>query len=165
MRTRAQLLLTLGAVCLVAAGCGGDGDGSEAPPSPEGELIGPADVDAQPAGSPERAALEYLQAIQFKDVTAVLDLYTEQAQPNSRTLEDELVEIGGALGGVPEIVETDVAGDEASVLLKSIRGGQVVGMTIRLEMDGQDWLVSDHRPVELAVTQARLQRERTAQRG
>lgn len=165
MRTRAQLLLALGAVCLISAGCGGEGESGEVSTTSDGALIGPADIDAQQEGTPERVALEYLQALQFKDVDTVLDLYTKQARPDPQTLQAELVQLGGALGGVPEIVETDDAGGEASVLLKSIRGGQPVGMTIHLEQSGQEWLVSDHRAVEVAVVQARLQRERAAERG
>jgi hypothetical protein len=112
-----RLIAASGAILLAAFlfGCGGGGDTSGEPALPP-NVVTDSDVDAQASGSPERALLEWWQAVQFGDSEQVLQRTSKSTidKLGKHDLSEWVKSAGQGLQGV-EVLGADETGNTASV--------------------------------------------------
>ena len=119
-------------LALVLGGCGGGGrlEALEAPGAAD-QVLTHADVERQPEGSPERALFDWWRAAQYSNLPRYLeafstDVRTELEQGEARR---ELRRFADAIRSArPELVETEVAGDRATVSTRVVFR-QPIGLT------------------------------------
>lgn len=89
-----------------------EGEGQSASPN----IVTRADLEAKPAGSPERALLSFFQAVQFRDTAEARALVSaeESKRLGSGKIRAAIAAVGGALGK-PQFVATNVEGNRASI--------------------------------------------------
>jgi hypothetical protein len=115
---RVKLAAGLLGLALLLGGCSGLGSDDEVPERVKGpSLLSKADVQAQPAGSPQRTLFEWWRALQFDDAPAAAQYYASDVRLTTDKL-DKILSLGAptlGLTGRPRVVETDTNGDVATV--------------------------------------------------
>jgi hypothetical protein len=102
-------------------------------------IVTRAELHAQPAGSPQRAALALWRAVQFRDAEGALALVSPQPSKNQLPgFEDFIVDIGANAAGVtkPRIVSATQTGNHATVVVEFVRHKKV-GDQIRTTVTGR----------------------------
>jgi hypothetical protein len=149
-------------VLVTAAGCGelGDGGGTKGP-----RTIGRAQVEAHPAGSPERAFIEWWRDVLAADAVAAAARYDPALRITPGDVRRQRFTAAGWFSqmGPPRIVEVLREGDEATihVLLQresfAPNGRRDVGVAPRAvhlrRIDGE-WKLSDNMVLRLAEDEA-----------
>jgi hypothetical protein len=101
-------------------------------------IVTRAELDAQPAGSPQRTVLSLWRAVQFRDAEGALERVSPRPNPDQlKTFEDFIVDIGANAAGVtkPRIVRATQTGRDASVVVEFVRHKKV-GDQIRTAVTG-----------------------------
>ncbi|MDX6678667.1 MAG: hypothetical protein QOE31_2719 [Solirubrobacteraceae bacterium] len=115
-------------------------------------IVSNADIRATKPQTPQRTIMTWAQAVQFGDVTAVRESYTERVRktvPRAR-LEDAAGRIGSLLGH-PQIVATFMRGPDLALarvgLVSYAAGGRssTQPTTFRLRRENGRWLLDDAR--------------------
>jgi hypothetical protein len=113
-----KLIAGLLGLTLLLGGCSGLGSDDEVPETVKGPaLLSKADVEAQPAGSPQRALYEWWRALQFEEAPEAAKYYAGDVRMTPAKL-DVILSLGAPTLGLnarPRLVETDVNGDAATV--------------------------------------------------
>jgi len=143
---------------VVAPGCGSS-EGESAQGESVAIVTGPpllkqAEVEAEPVGSPERAALEWWFAVQQNDPEQAVTFYTEELPIPA--LAGQLNLVGGTLGGSVAIKSVKRSGNEATVVAtQTIPGAKPPSreVTLRLTRAGGAWKLSDNLVLDEAVKQ------------
>jgi len=115
-------------------------------------LISEGELARAREGTPERAFLEWWQAVQFRDVDSVLALSTDRALEGVRAeVRAAIAEVASVLGKPRVVARRDVAGDMSlRVLVESFvagRDGPVASSpySFRVARNGGRWRVDDVR--------------------
>lgn len=121
------------AAILIAAGCGGGGD-----PPPPGTasaaeyLVSAAEVDRQPADSPEEALMSWWRAIQYNDFDGYVSLLAAPLQSRRRASDaarrDLALASGELVRSQPKIDDAEETDGEATIYTR-IETRQPVGAT------------------------------------
>jgi hypothetical protein len=147
--------LALAVMTVLACGCGGGDSGStKAEPTPRrasavpANLLTETDLKRAPTRSPQRALLEWFQAIQYSDLRGVRRLSSSAATKDLDLA--AILKLAGPGFARPQIRDVNVEGDRATVrlLLLSYEGGTgevaiAQPTTIPLRRVGDAWVVSD----------------------
>ncbi len=142
----------------VAQGCGSSSaessQGESAPIVTGPPLLKQAEVQAEPAGSPQRAALEWWFAVQQNDPEGAVTFYAEELPVPA--LAGQLNLVGGTLGGSVRIKSVQRSGDEATVVAtQTIPGAKPPSreVTLRLARTDGAWKLADNLVLDEAVKQ------------
>jgi hypothetical protein len=115
---RAKLAAGLLGLAMLLGGCSGLGSDDEVPERVKGpSLLSEADVQGQPAGSPQRTLFEWWRALQFDDAPEAAKYYASDVDLTTAKL-DQILSLGAptlGLTGRPRVVDTDMNGDAATV--------------------------------------------------
>jgi hypothetical protein len=160
---------------LVVASCGTDESEQSvrtatttesAPGATHPNLVTDAEIERYPEGSPQRAVLDWFQAVQFRDEAGVRQSTTDREveRVSRKTLDDAVALIGPALGK-PRVVSTRTRGTRAAIRLfiQSFVPGkrEPVGetpSTFYLTRTGDGWRVDDVRYLVAAWAEIRAQK-------
>jgi hypothetical protein len=118
-------------------------------------LLTEEQVKAQPAGSPERAALEWWFAVQQNDPELAATFYAEE--PPVPALAGQFNLVGATLGGTVKIDSVKRSGKEATVVAtQTISGAKPPSrdVTLRLARIGGTWKLTENLALDEAVKQA-----------
>ena len=118
-------------------------------------LLKEEQVKAQPAGSPERAALEWWFAVQQNDPELAATFYAEE--PPIPALAGQFNLVGATLGGTVKIDSVKQSGKEATVVAtQTIAGAKppTRDVTLRLAKVGGTWKLTENLVLDEAVKQA-----------
>jgi hypothetical protein len=174
---RGLRLLTAAATILLAVvllGCGDDdsddsnGD-SDLPPN----VITDQEIDDQDEGTPERGLLEWWQAFQFQDATAVVSLTSPRTLDDvgENNVEDLVQARGQGLQGI-EILGVSESGDDASVRVGLLtfqppeegapppdEPTASTPTTFAMGKEGDEWLFDDNAYLELQIDNLKASEE------
>ena len=169
---RISAALAVACLTIVLSACGGADDGktgAEATPKPNpsiplsAHLIGPEDLEKTKPDRPERALLEFWQAVQFENEDKAYRLLSKQATDGMTRAEfDEAVELAAPrFNSRPQIIQPETSGSTAYVgvnLLFYDTKGKVIAITPTtfslVEEDGQ-WRLADLEYFEERVAAGR----------
>lgn len=142
---------------LLLAGCGG-GEDPPPPGSPSAAefLITPAAVNAEPAGSPQRALLSWWRSIQYNDfegyLAALAAPLRSQRQGDPRAQRDLTLVAGELIRSQPKISDVEEESSTATVFTR-IETRQPIGATrftttsnpqgFTLVREGGEWKIAD----------------------
>lgn len=141
-------------VCLsVLVGCGG----SSGPPPPETD--GPAsvsvtDIEAEKLGTPQYAALQWWQAVQFNKPELALTLYAQE--PPLPDLAGQFNVLEGMLDGVPKVEAVRRKRSRAVLVIDWTEREQRPHSTkvqLRMVRVGDQWKLADNRLLNVLLQQ------------
>jgi hypothetical protein len=141
-----------------ATGCGSS-EGESAQGENTAIVTGPpllkqAEVQAEKAGTPERAALEWWFAVQQSDPERAVTFYAEELPVPA--FAGQLNLVGGTLGGSVRIKSVKRSGQEATVVAtQTIPGAEPPSreVTLNLVQTDGDWKLADNLVLDQAVKQ------------
>jgi hypothetical protein len=146
--------------CLsVLAGCGD----SSTPPSPgtDGQpVVSVADIEAEKPGTPQYAALQWWQAVQFNKPELAQPLYAKE--PSLPDLAGQFNVLEGVLDGVPKIEQLKGRGSRTVLVIDWTKREQRPHSTkvqLRMVRVGDRWKLADNRLLNVLLQQREERRQ------
>ncbi len=144
---------------MAAAGCGSS-DGSTTPEDEAPPSVSIEEIEAEKPGTPEYAALQWWQAVQFNKPELAVGLYAKE--PPLPDLAGQFNVVGGALAGVPKIEKVKRDGGRTVLVIDWTKRKQKPHSTkvqLRMVRVGNQWKLADNRLLNILLQQ----REKSSQ--
>jgi hypothetical protein len=114
---RRSVLIATAVAALVCAGCGGFGGGQVNSRTTEPAVLTKAQVERQPAGSPQRAVFEWWRAMQFKNPVEAAGYFSASLHIKPPRVYKYIQAAESNLASRPLFVDEQTTGDHAIVRL------------------------------------------------
>jgi hypothetical protein len=114
---RRPLLIAISVVAFAGAGCGGFGGGEITSRVTETAVLTKAQVDRQPADSPQRAVFEWWRAMQFKNPIEAAQYFSASLHMTPARMSRYIQGADSSLQSRPHLVDAQISGDDAIVRL------------------------------------------------